>query len=108
MKNTGLTLSPVPAALVAQAQQRLVEEDPELLCALDRWQPDWIFVSHELKRIAIADFCRPSDVHPDQLKAAAIRKQEGYRPLLSALHHYTDQAVDSAYLAMGSWNSWSY
>jgi hypothetical protein len=55
-------------------------------------QPDWIFVSHELKRIAIADFtCRPSDVHPDQLKAAAIRKQEGYRPLLSALHHYTDQ-----------------
>jgi ribonuclease HI len=91
MKNTGLTLSPVPAALVAQAQQRLVEDDPERLCALDRWQPDWIFVSHELKRIAIADLCRPSDVHPDQLKAAAIRKQEGYRPLLSALHHYTDQ-----------------
>ncbi len=46
MKNTGLTLSPVPAALVPQAQQRLVEEDPERLCALDQWQPDWIFVSH--------------------------------------------------------------
>ncbi len=59
MKNTGLTLSPVPAALVAQAQQRLVEEDPERQCALDRWQPDWIFVSHELKRTAIANLCRP-------------------------------------------------
>ncbi len=76
MKNTGLTLSPVPAALLAQAQQRLVEEDPERLCALDRWQPDWIFVLHELKRIAIADLCCPSDVHPDQLKAPAIRKQD--------------------------------
>ena len=91
MKNTGLTLSPVPAALVAQAQQRPVEDDSERLCALDRWQPDWIFVSHELKKIAIVDLCRPSDVHPDQLKAAAIRKQEGYRPLLSALCYYTER-----------------
>jgi hypothetical protein len=55
------------------------------------WQPDWIFVSHKLKRIAIADLCRPLDVHPDQLKAAAIHKQEGYLLLLSALHHCTDQ-----------------
>ncbi len=36
MKNTDLTLSPVPAALVAQTQQRLVEEDPECLCTLDQ------------------------------------------------------------------------
>jgi hypothetical protein len=91
MKSTGLTLSPVHAAWVAQAQQRLVEEDPERLCSLDRWQPDWIFVSHKLKRIAIADLCLPSDVHPNQLKAAAIHKQEGYQPLLSALHHYTER-----------------
>ncbi len=67
MKNTGLTLSPVSAASASQAQQRLVEEDPERLCALDRWQPDWIFVSHEFKKMGIVDLCRPSDVHPDHL-----------------------------------------
>jgi hypothetical protein len=57
----------------------------------DRWQPDWVFVSHELKRIAIVDLCRPSDVHPDQLKAVAIHKQEGYKPLLSILSHCIDK-----------------
>ncbi len=81
MKISGLILSPVPA------QQRLVEEDLWKKiqsgchqCALDLWQPDRIFVSHELKRIAIADLCRPSDVCPPL--PAAIRKQEEYQPLL--------------------------
>jgi hypothetical protein len=92
MKNSGLTLNPVSAALVAQAQQRRVEDDSEHLCVLDQWQPDrMIFVSPELKRIAIFDLCCPSDVHPDQLKAAAIRKHERYRPLLSAPCHYTER-----------------
>ncbi len=65
-----------------------MEDDSERLRVLF-----WVFVSHELKNIAIVDLCHgcPSDVHPDQLTAEAIRKQEGDNPLLSALHHYTDQ-----------------
>jgi ribonuclease HI len=57
MKSTGLILSPVSAASIAQARQRLVERDvdSESMCNLDRWQPDWVFVSHELKKIAIVD-----------------------------------------------------
>ena len=88
MKNTGLILRPVSAASIAQARQRPVEVDTESMCSLDRLQPDWIFVSHELRKIAIVDLCRPSDVHPEQLKAAAIRKQDGYAPLVVALCHY--------------------
>ena len=38
-----------------------------------------------------ARVCRPSDVHPAQLRAAAIRKQQTYLPLLAALSYYSDQ-----------------
>ena len=88
MKSTGLILRPVSAASIARARQRPIEGDTERMCSLDRWQPDWILVSHELQRIAIVDLCRPSDVHPEQLKIAAIRKQDGYAPLVLALCHY--------------------
>jgi hypothetical protein len=63
-KNTGLILRPVSAASAAPARQRPAERDTERMCSLDRWQPDWIFVSHELEKIAIVDLCCPSDVHP--------------------------------------------
>ena len=90
MKSTGLILRPVSAASIARARQRPIEGDTERMCSLDRWQPDWILVSHELQKIAIVDLCRPSDVHPEQLKIAAIRKQDGYAPLVLApsLCHY--------------------
>ena len=91
MKTTGLILRPVSAASIAQARQRPVEGDTKCMCSLDRWQPDWIFVSHELRKIAIVDLCRPSDVHPEQLRAAAIRKQDGYAPLVLALCHYIEE-----------------
>ena len=55
-----------------------------------RRQPDWVLISHHHKRIAIIDLCRPSDVHPAQLLAAAIRKQKVYLPLQEALRHYSD------------------
>ncbi len=42
-------------------------------------------------RIAIADLYRPSDVHPAQLLAAAMRKQQAYLPLQEALSYYSDQ-----------------
>jgi hypothetical protein len=35
--------------------------------------------------------CRPSDVHPAQLLAAAMRKQQVYLPLQEALSFYSDQ-----------------
>ena len=56
-----------------------------------RRQPDWVLVSPHHKRIAIVDLCRPSDVHPDQLLAAAMRKQQTYLPLQEALSFYSDQ-----------------
>jgi hypothetical protein len=89
LKNTGLVLRPVSATSVAQAK-RQPTADPDSEQNLERWQPDWILVSRELKKIAIIDLCRPSDASPEQLPAAAIRKQDGYSPLVEALAHYTD------------------
>jgi hypothetical protein len=37
------------------------------------------------------DLCRPFDVHLDQLPLAAVRKQEGYGPLVDALTDFTSQ-----------------
>ena len=37
------------------------------------------------------DLCRPSDVLPTQLLAAALCKQHAYNPLKEALSDYTDQ-----------------
>ena len=62
MSKTGLILSSTPQATAEQWGRR---------------QPDWVLVSQHHKRIAIVDLCRPSDVHPDQLLAAAMRKQQG-------------------------------
>ena len=56
-----------------------------------RRQQDWVLVSHHHRRIAIIDLCRPSDVHPAQLLAAAMCKQQAYLPLQEALRYYSDQ-----------------
>ena len=56
-----------------------------------------VVVSHhhnfklKLELIAIVDLCRPSDVHPAQVLAAAMRKQQAYLPLQEALRFYSDQ-----------------
>jgi hypothetical protein len=113
MKNTGLILNPVSAAFkfAFQAQQRLVEDDSHHMCALDQWQPNWIFVSdgYEFKKIASVDLFHPLNVHPYHLKAAAIRKQEGYFPLVSALSHYTEQgwAWRPCRAQAGIWSNYS-
>lgn len=76
MSKTGLKICSTPQATAEQWGRR---------------QPDWVLVSQHHKRIAIVDLCRPSDVHPDQLLAAAMRKQQTYLPLLEALSYYSDQ-----------------
>ncbi len=76
MSNTGLVLCLTPQATAEQWGRR---------------QPDWVLVSQHHKRIAIADLHRPSDVHPAQLFAAAMCKQQTYLPLQDALHYYSDQ-----------------
>lgn len=76
MSNTGLILCSTPQATAEQWGRR---------------QPDWVLVSQHHKRIAIADLHRPSDVHPAQLFAAAVRKQQTYLPLQDALRYYSDQ-----------------
>ena len=58
---------------------------------LGRRQPDWVLVSESLQRIAIVDLCRPSDMSPAQLLAAALRKQDAYGPLVEALRYYADR-----------------
>ena len=76
MGNMGLTLSKVPAVVVAKAgKSSVVDSSGE--CDLQRWQPDWVAISYVHKRMAIIDLCRPSDVHEDQLEAAATLKQDG-------------------------------
>ena len=76
MSKTGLKICSTPLATAEQWGRR---------------QPDWVLVSQHHKRIAIVDLCRPSDVHPAQLLAAAIRKQQTYLPLLESLSYYSDQ-----------------
>jgi hypothetical protein len=78
MARTGLVLRPTTQAMATVDQ-------------LGRRQPDWVLVSHELKRIAILDLFRPSDVLPSQLLMAAKRKQHAYEPVKEALSYYTDQ-----------------
>ena len=60
-------------------------------CDLQRWQPDWIAISFDHKRIAIIDLCRSSGVYEDQLEVAATLKQDGYNPLIRALDFYASQ-----------------
>ena len=48
-------------------------------------------MSEDLKRIAIMDLNRPSEVHPGQLLAAAERKQQTYGCLEEALSYYVEQ-----------------
>ena len=76
MANTGLTLRPTPQFTAEQWGRR---------------QPDWVLVSQHHKRIAVVDLCSPSDVHPAQLLAAAMRKQQTHLPLLDALSYYSEQ-----------------
>ena len=76
MGRTGLTLRPTSQASLEQ---------------LNRRQPDWVLVSSAAKKIAIVDLSRPSDVYPDQLMAAAVRKQQSYSCLEEALSAYIDQ-----------------
>ncbi len=85
MGNMGLTLSTVPAVVVVNAGKS-AGVDAAGECDLQRWQPDWVAISHAHKKLAIIDLCRPSDVQGDQLMAAATLKQRGYSPLLHALH----------------------
>ncbi len=76
MARTGLVLRPIILAIVDQ---------------LGRRQPDWVLMSHELKRIAILDPCRPSDVLLSQRLMAAKSKQHAYEPVKEALSYYTGQ-----------------
>ena len=52
-----------------------------------------VAISHVHKRIAIIDLCRPSDVYKEQLHTAALRKQEGYSPLIYALYYHINQGL---------------
>jgi hypothetical protein len=76
MAKTGLVLRPTDHATIEQIGTR---------------QLDWLLVSGELKRIAIPDLCRPSDISPSQLLAVAKRKQHTYSPLEEALSYFTEQ-----------------
>ena len=96
-------MAKVSAEVVANAGKSSTV-DPAGQCDLQRWQPDWVAISHTHKRIAIIDLCRPSDVHEDQLKAAAILKQNGYQLLVGALQFYVKQGcVIMAYTSFHGW-----
>ncbi len=71
MGDMGLTLRTVPATIVTRARN-LPLDDPMRMCDLSRWQPDWVAISHVHKPIAIIDLFRPSNVHKEQLHAAAL------------------------------------
>ena len=88
LKSTCLVLCPVLATSAAKARRQSTA-DPDCEQDLGSWQPDWILVSSKLKKIVVLHLCC-SDVHPEQLTAAAIQKQDLYSQLVKALDHYTD------------------
>ena len=57
-------------------------------CDVGRLQPDLIAISWSLRKVAIIDISRPSDIFVEQLQSAYDRKIKCYRPLLDALQHY--------------------
>ena len=86
---TGLQLQPVSAATIVSASRDAVTlpTDQDLL-DLGRWQPDFVLISQERKRIALLELTRPSDILTTQLDEAYRTKKEKYTPVLSALQHY--------------------
>ena len=58
MGNMDLNLSKVSAAVVATAVKSFVV-DSAGECDLQRWQPGWVAISYDHKRIAIIDLCHP-------------------------------------------------
>ncbi len=53
----GLTLSKVPAVVVANAGKSPgVDSAGE--CDVQKWQPDWLAIFYAHKRIVIIDLCR--------------------------------------------------
>ncbi len=77
MKNTGLALRPVLASSLIHARP---ESPGDLDSSIVRTQ-----------EVSQYSLCRPSDVHPEQLKAAAVGKQDGCSPLVAAIGHYSDR-----------------
>jgi hypothetical protein len=86
---TGLQLQPVSAATIVSASRDAVTlpTDQDLL-DLGRWQPDFVLISQERRRIALLELTRPSDILTTQLDEAYRTKKEKYTPVLSALQHY--------------------
>ena len=62
--------------------------------SLGRWQPDLVLISRSLHKIAILEFCRPSDVRLARLHAAYQGKLTTYEPLRTALSGYTEKGWD--------------
>ena len=92
MSRMGLILRPVSVVRAAQSLDQ--NPDPgdslETMRDLGRWQPDWVFVSAQYKRIALVDLCRSANGLSNQLTAAGSRKQLKFSPLVEALSHYLD------------------
>ena len=53
------------------------------------------------QKIAVVDLCRPSYVHPEQLRAAAIQKQDDYSPLAEVL--IITQGEDGLFMFSRGW-----
>ena len=91
MSATGLELQPVPSALMIQAGRLLstsIAPDEDIIPS--RWQPDFMAVSPQNKKIGIIDLCRPSDGYSQQLTEAYERKIRTYGPLQAALGLYSN------------------
>jgi len=91
MSATGLELQPVPSALMIQAGRLLstsIAPDEDIIPS--RWQPDFMAVSQQNKKIGIIDLCRPSDRYSQQLTEAYERKIRTYGPLQAALGLYSN------------------
>ena len=87
---TGLQLLPVAMAEVLPAGvERASPLAVQDTTDLGRWQPDFILVSQEHKRIAVLELTRPSDMTSAQLEAAYNTEKVKYTPIIAALQHYS-------------------
>jgi hypothetical protein len=55
---------------------------------IGRWQPDFVLISRQRKKIAILVLMRPSDLPPAQMKEAYRKMIQKYAPIPLGFQHY--------------------
>ena len=88
MASIPLRLTAIPIESIVNTGRKPIDTTKDTATP-SNWQPDLVAVSVSLRKIALIDITRPSDVYAGQLQEGHGRKMSSYAPLVLALGHYT-------------------